>query len=223
MSDKQCGNTNRLGTCNLPEGHAGPHYADIGNQWHDRSEDYGPGAYSSVSMGDYGWRHEHGECVKLHVYGDIKYCLQCTARERDAFRRDASMREAERDQAWARQDAAERERDAWKQQAEGVNKDLLDAIRESGELRDENERWKATYNDLVGRVPSHLLDQINKGAAPHVHELPNAELIALAPRMAAAVLAMDDLLSQFPSDPDEMGVGMVSDIAEELRMIGGTK
>jgi len=37
-------------------------------------------------------------------------------------------------------------------------------------LRAENDQWMATYNDLIGRVPRGVLDDINRGKNPHVCE-----------------------------------------------------
>lgn len=43
---------------------------------------------------------------------------------------------------------------------------------ELAEAGSENSRWKAQYNDLVGRMPRHMLDSINRGREPHWREFP---------------------------------------------------
>ena len=79
----RCGNTNELGTCTLPAGHTGGHHDERSPdgrgsaQWHDRSLDYGEGAYSSILVGDTMWRHPFGGCVEAGVRESPDDCVRC--------------------------------------------------------------------------------------------------------------------------------------------------
>lgn len=75
-------------TCDLQAGHDGSHInAAAGQQWYDRSMDYGPGAYYSVEPGDAGWRHERADCPQVHRFRRTHdACTRCLTAERDELR-----------------------------------------------------------------------------------------------------------------------------------------